>query len=78
MTLGYLKKLSQGCFIEYNNAYLYEYIKLSKKIQKLVINPFTAIGTAYAVSIIFGVFAIWTAFAVSIIIIIIIIIIINI
>jgi hypothetical protein len=23
--------LSKGCFIEYNNAYLYEYIKLSQK-----------------------------------------------
>jgi hypothetical protein len=31
-----------------------------------IINPFTAIRTAYAVPIIFGVFAIWTAFAVSI------------
>jgi hypothetical protein len=38
-------------------------------------SPFTAIGTAYAVPIIFGVFAIWTAFAASMIIIIIIIII---
>jgi hypothetical protein len=33
------------------------------------INPFTAIGTAYAVPFIFGVFAIWTALAVSTIII---------
>jgi hypothetical protein len=32
------------------------------------LNPFTAIGTAYAVPVIFGVFAIWTAFADSIII----------
>jgi hypothetical protein len=37
-------------------------------------NPFTAIGTAYAVPVIFGIFAIWTALAVSIIIIVIIII----
>jgi hypothetical protein len=30
------KELSQGCFIEYNNAYLYEYIKLSgTKVQTL-------------------------------------------
>jgi hypothetical protein len=36
-------------------------------------NPFTAIGTAYAVPVIFGVFVIWTALAVSIIIIVIII-----
>jgi translation initiation factor 2 beta subunit (eIF-2beta)/eIF-5 len=31
------EKLSQGCFIEYYNAYLHEYIKLSKKVQRLVI-----------------------------------------
>jgi hypothetical protein len=37
------------------------------------INPFTAIGTAKAVPVIFGLFSIWTALAVSIIIIIIII-----
>jgi hypothetical protein len=29
------ENLSQGCFIEYNNAYLYEYIKLSEKVQTL-------------------------------------------
>jgi hypothetical protein len=29
------EKLSQGCFIEYSNAYLYEYIKLSEKVQTL-------------------------------------------
>jgi hypothetical protein len=29
------EKLSQGCFIEYNNAYLYEYMKLSEKVQTL-------------------------------------------
>jgi hypothetical protein len=29
------EKLSQGCFIEYNNAYLYENIKLSEKVQTL-------------------------------------------
>jgi hypothetical protein len=40
----------------------------------MLLNPFTAIRMAYAVPIIFGVFAIWTAFALSIIIIIIIII----
>jgi hypothetical protein len=28
--------LSQGCFTEYNNAYLYEYINLSEKVRKLV------------------------------------------
>jgi hypothetical protein len=32
------------------------------------VNPFAAIGTAYAVPVIFSVFAIWTALAVSIII----------
>jgi hypothetical protein len=32
----------------------------------LIVNPFTAIGTGYAVPVIFGVFAIWTALAVSI------------
>jgi hypothetical protein len=36
-TLDYSKKLSQECFIEYNNAYLYEYIKFPKKVQRLVI-----------------------------------------
>jgi hypothetical protein len=41
-----------------------------------LLNPFTVTGTAYAVRIIFGVFAILTAFAVCIIIIIIIILII--
>jgi hypothetical protein len=35
--LDYSKKLSQGCFIKYNNACLYEYIKLSEKVQMLVI-----------------------------------------
>jgi hypothetical protein len=38
---------------------------------RININPFTAIRTAYAVPIIFGVFAIWMAFAVSVIIIVI-------
>jgi hypothetical protein len=28
------KKLSQGCFVEYTIAYLYEYIKLSQKCTK--------------------------------------------
>jgi hypothetical protein len=42
--------------------------------ETLHVFPCTARGTAYAVTINFGVFAVWTAFAVSIIIIIIIII----
>jgi hypothetical protein len=33
-------KLSQVCFIVYNNVYLYEYIKLSQKVQRLVIKMF--------------------------------------
>jgi hypothetical protein len=32
------ENLSQGCFIEYNNAYLYEYIKLSEKVQTLQVS----------------------------------------
>jgi hypothetical protein len=47
-------------------------ILAESKIYELF-NPFTAIGSAYAVPVIFGVFAIWTALAVSIIIIVIII-----
>jgi ribosomal protein S8 len=36
-----IRKSCQKCvFIEYNNAYLYEYIKLSEKIQRLVIKMF--------------------------------------
>jgi hypothetical protein len=32
------ENLSQGCFIEYNNAYLCEYIKLSEKVQTLQVS----------------------------------------
>jgi hypothetical protein len=56
----------QQCFILGQESSVHVLNKYSVMFK---INPFTAIGTACAIPIIFGVFAIWTAFAVSIIII---------
>jgi hypothetical protein len=57
--------------VQYEEIYSCTNIDKSWLIKAIFFNPFTAIGMAYAVPVIFGVFAIWTALAVSIIIIVI-------
>jgi hypothetical protein len=43
------EKLSQGCFIEYNNTYLYENIKLSEKVQRFVIKMFYRVNHCFII-----------------------------
>jgi hypothetical protein len=47
--LNYSKKLSQGCFMEYNNAYLYEYMKLTEKVQRLVIKMLCQVNHCFII-----------------------------